>query len=67
MVVAETATVGCDSVVLPTEAHELLDVIWPRAVELIESLPSKGVEMLVADDDVTMQRRATGGGFRRRG
>jgi GNAT superfamily N-acetyltransferase len=54
---------GCDPVVVPGTSTVTLPTIWTRALEAINALGLKAVEVLVRDDDLELQRLLTGAGF----
>jgi RimJ/RimL family protein N-acetyltransferase len=57
------ATWGCDPVVLPSKAEELLPAIWSRAMERIVEIPVDGVEVAVRDNDDTLRELVIESGF----
>lgn len=56
-------TWGCDPVVVPSQAEELMPVIWLRAVDRIAELSIGDVEVLVTDKDQVLIDLVTESGF----
>jgi GNAT superfamily N-acetyltransferase len=54
---------GCDPIVVPGVSTVTLPTVWARAIELINALGLKAVEVLVRDDDLELQRLLIGAGF----
>jgi len=56
-------TWGCDPVVLPSKAEDMLPGIWSRAVERMDEIPVDDVEIAVRDNDDTLRGLVMESGF----
>jgi GNAT superfamily N-acetyltransferase len=54
---------GCDPIVVPGVSTVTLPVVWARALEAIDALGLKAVEVLARDDDFELQGMLTHAGF----
>jgi GNAT superfamily N-acetyltransferase len=54
---------GCDPIVVPGVSTVTLPTVWTRALEAINALGLRSVEVLARDDDVELQGLLTGAGF----
>jgi len=54
---------GCDPIVVPGVSTVTLPTVWARALEAINALGLKAVEVLVRDDDLELQRLLAAAGF----
>jgi ribosomal protein S18 acetylase RimI-like enzyme len=54
---------GCDPIVVPGVSSVTLPTVWARALEAINALGLKAVEVLVRDDDLELQGLLAGAGF----
>jgi GNAT superfamily N-acetyltransferase len=54
---------GCDPIVVPGASTVALPTVWARALEAINALGLKAVEVLVRDDDLELQGLLAGAGF----
>ena len=54
---------GCDPIVVPGMSIVTLPTVWAGAIEAINALGLKAVEVLARDDDVELQGLLTGAGF----
>jgi RimJ/RimL family protein N-acetyltransferase len=57
------ATWGCDPVVLPSKAEDMLPGIWSRALERMDEIPVDDVEVAVSDNDDTLRGLVIESGF----
>ena len=57
------ATWGCDPVVLPSKAEDMLPGIWSRALERMDEISVDDVEIVVRDDDDTLRALVIQSGF----
>ena len=57
------ATWGCDPVVLPTKAGDMLPGVWSRALERMDEILVDDVEIVVRDDDDTLGALVIESGF----
>jgi GNAT superfamily N-acetyltransferase len=56
-------TWGCDLIVVPGISTVTLPTVWARALEAINALGLKAVEVLARDDDLELQGLLAGAGF----
>lgn len=54
---------GCDLVVLPSRAEDMLPEVWSCAMERIDAMSLEDVEVTVRDDDDTLRELALESGF----
>jgi GNAT superfamily N-acetyltransferase len=54
---------GCDPIVVPGVSTVTLPTVWARALEAVNALGLKAVEVLARDDDFELQSLLTGAGF----
>jgi len=54
---------GCDPIVVPGVSTVTLPTVWARALEAINALGLKAVEVLARDDDLELQGLLAGAGF----
>jgi GNAT superfamily N-acetyltransferase len=54
---------GCDPIVVPGASTVALPTVWARALEAINALGLKAVEVLARDDDLELQGLLAGAGF----
>jgi GNAT superfamily N-acetyltransferase len=54
---------GCDPIVVPGVSTVTLPAVWARALEAINALGLKAVEVLARDDDLELQGLLAGAGF----
>lgn len=57
------AALGCDPVVLPSKAEDMLPEIWSRALERIDEIPVDDVEIAIRDNDDTLRALVIESGF----
>ena len=56
-------TWGCDPIVVPGVSTVTLPTVWARALEAINALGLRAVEVLARDDDLELQGLLAGAGF----
>jgi GNAT superfamily N-acetyltransferase len=54
---------GCDPIVVPGVSTVSLPTVWARALEAVNALGLKAVEVLARDDDLELQGLLAGAGF----
>jgi RimJ/RimL family protein N-acetyltransferase len=57
------ATWGCDPIIVPTRADEMVPVVWARALQRIDEMSFEDVEIAVRDDDDQLHELVLGSGF----